>query len=68
MITAHYNPYCLCSACSRQTFYTMARSALDAQEYTKRARVYELREEMLKERERLESWNMMAKGEGSETV
>jgi len=41
----------------------MAKSALDVQEYTKRARVYELREEMLKEREKLESWNMMAKGE-----
>jgi hypothetical protein len=41
----------------------MAKSALDAQEYAKRARVYELQEEMLKERERLESWNTMAKGE-----
>ena len=63
MNTAHYSPYCLCASCSRQTFYTMAKSALDVQEYTKRARVYELREEMLKEREKLESWNMMAKGE-----
>jgi len=60
MIKAHYSPYCLCAHCSRTTFYTLARSALDAQEYAKRARVYELREEMLREREKLVSWNAMS--------
>jgi hypothetical protein len=63
MITAHYSPYCLCASCSRTTFYTMARSALDEREYAKRARVYELRDEMIREREKLVHWNEWAKGD-----
>jgi hypothetical protein len=62
MIKAHYSVYCICPGCSRQTFYTMAKSALDAQEYARRARVYELRDEMLRERERLVSWNLLSRG------
>lgn len=75
MITAHYSPYCLCSACSTHTFFELGRSALGDEQFVKRAERYRMTEEQRSvivgitrelEEKKLESWNMMAKGEGDE--
>lgn len=72
MITAHYSPYCLCSSCSAHTFFELARSVFGDEQFVKLSGRYKLNEKQREkiaditreiEEKKLESWNMMAKGE-----
>jgi len=73
-MNAHYTPYCLCSACSIRTFFELGRSAIGDEQFVKLSGRYKLNDEQRSvivgitrelEEKKLESWNMMAKGEGA---
>jgi len=52
----NYNPLCLCSQCQAEAFKRLAPAALGQEQYERELR-------MRKERKKLESWNVWAKGE-----
>ena len=74
MIQAHYSPYCICTSCGNRAFWDSLTAMSDVQilqhakgrEMTNEQKeLIEMIGERVKEREKLESWNEMVKGEAS---